>query len=224
MMKRTRLKKIIKALFFTCVAVLLLVILINMYVCLSVKSRILNVDEAYLKEADCILVLGAGINTDGTPKNMLEDRLKVGINIFKNGKVNTILMSGDHGREDYNEVEAMKNYAVKNDIPSERIFLDHAGFSTYESVYRTKEIFGAKKVIIVTQKYHLYRSLYIAKSLGIDAYGVSADLRPYRGQPVYETREFVARIKDFLYTIIKPAPAYLGEKISFADNGNITEG
>ena len=83
-------------------------------------------------------------------------------------------MSGDHGRVSYDEVNTMKDYAINDGIPSDDIFMDHAGFSTYDSMYRAKEIFGVKKIVIVSQKYHLTRALYIAKKLGIEAYGVSA--------------------------------------------------
>ena len=100
--------------------------------------------------------------------------------------------------------------------------MDHAGFSTYESIYRAKEIFKAKKIIIVTQKYHLYRALYIANKLGLEAYGISADKKEYSGQIKREIREILARNKDIIQTIIKPKPTYLGEPIPVSGNGNIT--
>ena len=116
----------------------------------------------------------------------------------------------------------MKQYAIDKGIPSEDIFMDHAGFSTYESIYRAKEIFKAKNIIIVTQKYHLYRALYIAKKLDINAYGISSDPRKYRGQTYREVREILARNKDFINCIIKPKPTYLGEAIPVSGNGNLT--
>ena len=133
-----------------------------------------------------------------------------------------LLMSGDHGRADYDEVNAMKKFAVDRGIESGAVFMDHAGFSTYESVFRAKEVFKAKKVILVTQEYHLYRALYVAKALGLDAYGVSADLQPYAGQKYYEAREILARVKDFFTSIFKPLPTYLGEAIPVDGDGNIT--
>lgn len=192
--------------------------------CHTVRDKIVQPEDAYYTDADCILILGAGVRSDGSPSNMLEDRLLVGIDIYDSGFCKTLLMSGDHGRLDYDEVNCMKNYAANAGIPTEDIFMDHAGFSTYESLYRAKEVFGAKKVIIVTQKYHLYRALYVAKSLGIEAVGVSADLRTYYGQSLRETRELAARIKDFGYTIFKPLPTYLGEPISLDGDGNVTNG
>ena len=116
----------------------------------------------------------------------------------------------------------MKSFAIERGIPSENVFMDHAGFSTYESIYRAKEIFDVKKMVIVTQKYHLYRALYIANKLGIEAYGVGSDPRPYVGAEWLELREIIARDKDFFSTIIKPKPTYLGDKIPISGNGDLT--
>ena len=131
-------------------------------------------------------------------------------------------MSGDHGQESYDEENAMKQYAIKNNVPSEDVFMDHAGFSTYESIYRAKEIFKADKIVIVTQEYHLYRALYIAEKLGIEAYGVASDLHKYGGQNARDVREVLARCKDFATSIVKPKPTYLGEEIPIDGNGNGT--
>ena len=100
--------------------------------------------------------------------------------------------------------------------------MDHAGFSTYESIYRAKDIFEAKKVVIVTQEYHLYRALYIANQLGLEAYGVGADPRQYVGATYRELREILARDKDFIKCIFKPEPTYLGDTIPVSGNGDIT--
>ncbi len=128
-----------------------------------IKKRIISVDDAKDINADCIIVLGAGVKPSGKPSWMLEDRIIVGEQLYNVNAAPKLLMSGDHGRENYDEVNTMKNYAINDGIPSEDIFMDHAGFETYDSMYRAKKIFGAKKVVIVSQKYHLYRSLYIAK-------------------------------------------------------------
>lgn len=153
---------------------------------------------------------------------MLEDRLLQGIALYKRGVASKIIMSGDHGKKDYDEVNVMKQYAIEQGVPSEDIFMDHAGFSSYESIYRAKEIFKAQKIIIVTQKYHLYRSIYIAKQLDLEAYGVSSDPRKYSGQWARELREIVARNKDFFKCIFKPKPTYLGETIPVSGNGDVT--
>ncbi len=149
---------------------------------------------------------------------MLEDRLLEGIKLYQNNVSNKIIMSGDHGRKEYDEVNIMKDYAIQKGIPSENIFMDHAGFSTYESIYRARDIFEVKKVVIVTQKYHLYRALYIANQLGLEAYGVGADPRQYVGATYREIREIIARDKDFIKCIFKPKPTYLGDTISISGN------
>ena len=190
----------------------------------SAKDRIITADEASeLQDTDCVLVLGAGVR-DGNPTPMLRDRLITGISLYKSGAAPKIIMSGDHGREDYDEVNVMKSYAVENGVPDGDVFMDHAGFSTYDSVYRAKAVFEADSIIIVTQKYHLYRALYIAERLGVNAVGVSADLDDYSGQLKRDLREIAARDKDFFSCLFKPEPKYLGEKIPVSGDGNITDG
>lgn len=221
--KRFSWKLILKYLFFLTLAGLAVVFGINTYICSSTKSRILSAEEAGgLTDVDCILVLGAGVHADGSPSPMLLDRLETGTALCQEGAAPKLLMSGDHGRENYNEVQTMKDIAMLDGVPSEDIFMDHAGFSTYDSMYRARDIFRAKKVIIVTQKYHLYRAIYIAQSLGLDAYGVPADTQRYPGQAVRDLREILARNKDFVTTLVKPKPRYLGDAIPISGNGNAT--
>lgn len=215
-------KKIIKYVIIVLIAMMIIVLGINFYVKLSTKKQIIgNKDDSRLKDIDCIIVLGAGVWGD-KPSPMLEDRLLEAISLYKNNASTKIIMSGDHGREEYDEVNTMKNFAIEKGVPSENIFMDHAGFSSYESIYRAKEIFEAKKIVIVTQEYHLYRSLYIANRLGLEAYGVGADPRIYRGQVYRELREILARDKDFVKCIFKPKPTYLGDTIPVSGNGDVT--
>lgn len=215
-------KKVIISLIIFVIVIGALAFGINFYVKSSVKSQIITEKEAEnLSDVDCILILGAGVWGD-KPSPMLEDRLLEGINLYNNNVSGKIIMSGDHGKEDYDEVNIMKEYAIQKGIPSENIFMDHAGFSTYESIYRAKEIFGAKKMVIVTQKYHLYRALYIANKLGVEACGVNSDPRKYVGETSREIREILARDKDFVKCIFKPKPTYLGESIPVSGNGDIT--
>lgn len=196
---------------------------IDFYVRSSTKDRIISPENASsVSDADCILVLGAGIRTDGSPSPMLQDRLNTGIELYQNNAAPKLLMSGDHGRKKYNEVQTMKDIALDQGVPSEDVFMDHAGFSTYDSLYRARDVFQARKVIIVTQKYHLYRALYIARSLGLDAWGVSADTRRYRGQSQRDFREILARDKDFFVSVFKPLPKYLGDTIPITGNGDLT--
>lgn len=218
-------KKYIKKFFWICLvfaflgAVLLAGVFgINAYVKKTTAASILA-PEDITGEYDCIMVLGCGVDENGTPSAMLADRLQVGISLQKDGKATKILMSGDHGRVHYDEVNAMRKVALQNDIPAEDVFMDHAGFSTYESMYRAKEIFGVQKMIIVTNQYHLYRALYIAEKLGIKAVGVSGDLRTYFGQTGRDAREVLARCKDFVKCITKPEPTFLGEAIPVSGDG-----
>ena len=215
-------KKLLKYAIIVIIIIGIIVLGINLYVKLSTKNQIIEVDNFNkLTDVDCIIILGAGIWGD-KPSPMLEDRLLEGIKLYKNNVSNKIIMSGDHGREEYDEVNTMKNYAIENGVLSENIFMDHAGFSTYESIYRAKEIFKAKKIVIVTQKYHLYRALYIANKLELEAYGVEADPRQYVGATYREIREIMARDKDFIKCIFKLKPTYLGETIPVSGNGDIT--
>lgn len=215
-------RKLIKYIIIIIAIILIIVLGINFYVKKSTKNQILNeYDYSKLSDVDCIIILGAGI-WGNQPSPMLEDRLLEGIKLYNNNVSSKIIMSGDHGREEYDEVNIMKSYAIEKGIPSENIFMDHAGFSTYESIYRAKEIFDAKKIVIVTQKYHLYRALYIANQLGIEAYGVGADPRQYVGATYRELREILARDKDFVKCIFKPEPTYLGDTIPVSGNGDIT--
>lgn len=198
---------------------------VNGYVVGSTKGRILSPEQAAkLSDVDCILVLGCYVHENGRPSDMLADRLAQGVALLQAGASKKILMSGDHGQTDYDEVNAMKQYAMDRGIASSDIFMDHAGFSTYESLYRTRDIFQAKKIIIVTQGYHLNRALYIARALGLEAYGVASDLRSYAGQTQQDVREFLARNKDFLTSIFQPKPTFLGEAIPIFGDGNLTNG
>lgn len=193
---------------------------INFYVVKSSEKYILDMDNAG-EGYDCVLVLGCGVWGD-RPSHMLEDRLLVGIELCKNGASEKLLMSGDHGRDEYDEVNVMKKFATDRGLDSEDVFMDHAGFSTYESMYRARDIFKAKKVLIVTQEYHLYRAIFVARRLGLEAYGVTSDLRDYGGQIFRDIREILARNKDLIYTIVQPEPTYLGEAIPVQGDGNAT--
>lgn len=172
---------------------------INAYVVVRAKKLITdkNTLAGNSKEMDTIIVLGAGIRPDGSLSPMLRERLDMGICLYQQGMADSILVSGDHGRENYDEVNAMKAYAIENGVPSERIFMDHAGFSTYETMYRAKEIFKVKTAVVVTQEYHMYRALYIAENLGIEVKGVPCDTRKYTKELYRRSREILARNKDF---------------------------
>lgn len=196
---------------------------VNMYVTRSTAGQIVEAEALKdTSDIDCIIVLGCHVKSEGVPGRMLTDRLETGIALYEAGVAPKLLMSGDHGTVEYNEVGTMKKYAEEAGVPSEDIFMDHAGFSTYETVYRAKEIFGADKVVIVTQEYHMYRALYIANSFGVEAFGVSAPENEYAGQWYRDFREVLARVKDAGTSIIKPKPTYLGDKIPIDGDGNVT--
>ena len=196
---------------------------LNAMVKSTTKENIISVEEAAaLEDVDCILVLGCGVHDDGRPSDMLHDRLRRSVELYEAGAAKKLLMSGDHGRVGYDEVDAMKSFAVEAGIPSEDVFMDHAGFSTYESMVRAKEVFQAKKIIIVTQEYHLYRAMYIGQQLGMEVYGVSSNYRNYRNQRDMNTREVLARVKDVFSCIFWPEPTYLGETIPVWGDGNLT--
>ncbi len=214
-------KKIVSAISGMMILAVVVLVSINIYVVESTKDKIITEAEAAAIGGDCILILGAGVWGD-RPSPMLEDRLLQGIQLYDMGVSDRILVSGDHGREEYDEVNIMKQFAVDKGVPSEHIFMDHAGFDTYNSIYRAGDIFQAEKVIVVTQKYHLHRALYIAESLGLEAYGVASNPRSYAGQSKREVREILARAKDVITAIVKPDPYYSGEAIPVTGNGDIT--
>lgn len=197
---------------------------INTYMINTSKNQIIDIsDVSSQKNVDAILVLGCKAYSDG-PSAMLENRLLKAKEVY-NILTTKLLLSGDHGKEKYDEVNVMREYLLSEDIPSSDIFLDHAGFSTYDSIYRAKYVFGVKKMIIVTQEYHLYRALYLAKCLGIEAIGIKALDIPYKGIMLKnEIREIISRDKNFFKGLFKPKSKYVGEPISLMQDGEITNG
>lgn len=222
-MKR-KYKTVIFVILVTVLLIGIAAVSLSVYMVKTTEKSIFTADTfKNAEKADCVLILGAGVK-DGKPKPMLRDRLLTGIELYKSGAAKKIIMSGDHGRADYDEVNVMRAFALEQGVKAEDIFLDHAGFSTYDSVYRAKNIFGAENIIIVSQKYHLYRALYIAKKLDVKAAGVSADLNTYGGQLKRDIREIIARDKDFFKCIIKPKAQIMGDKIPLDGDGSITLG
>jgi len=196
---------------------------LNRVVILKSCDFILTPDEAQaLSDIDCILVLGAGVYANRYPSMMLEDRLLRAIELYRLGVSDRLLMSGDNSQVHYNEVQVMKDYAVGKGVPSPDIFRDHAGFSTYESMYRARDVFNVRRVVIVTQDYHLYRAVYNARALGLEAWGVAARPELYRGQALRDAREFVARVKDWLYCLYQPEPTFLGDVIDVRGNADVS--
>lgn len=214
-------KKVIIILALLAAAIGIYALSVNAYVVNSSKKYITDIDGAKKINADCIVVLGAGVS-GGKPSLMLQERLDKGIELYKAGAAPKIIMSGDHGRTNYNEVGIMREYALQNGVAAEDIFMDHAGFSTYETMYRVRDVFEAENIIAVSQNYHLYRCVYIAKSLGLNVCAVSCDTRRYAGQTLRDIREIIARNKDFLNVKICPEPTFLGDTIPVTGDGNVT--
>ena len=224
--KENKLKKFISLALILGVILAQIPILINAYIYEYSSKYILTVEETKDYNVDCVLVLGAGVR-NGEPTPILQERILRSTEVFNTGCTDRILMSGDHGREDYDEVNTMKDFATDNsEVPATNILMDHAGFSTYESMYRAKEIFEVDSLIIVTQEFHLYRAIYDARRLGLEAYGVCADgyFNFALTKELYnDSREFLARVKDFFWCIIQPEPTYLGEVIPITSPGEATD-
>lgn len=216
-------RRIVGGLGILCILGILAVAGINIVMIRGMKDRIVTADAVPAEDWDCVLVLGAGVRPDGSPSDMLYDRVRTGLDLYHTGVSPKLLMSGDHGRDHYDEVGCMLALALEDGVPAADVFLDHAGFSTYESIVRAKEVFGAEKMVIVTQEYHLYRALFIADALGMDAVGVSADLRTYAGQSMRDLREMAARVKDVFSIWLGAQPTYLGDAVDLSGDGTVTQ-
>ena len=190
----------------------------------EVKINPVSLTQLNQFDADCILVLGAGLKDAETPSDMLKDRLDTGIELYRQGVAPKILLSGDNGQVEHNEIHVMLNYAKNAGIPEADIFCDHAGFSTYDSLHRAGSIFEAERVVVVTQQYHEYRALYIGKKLGLDVMGVASDQRNYFGGAYRELRETLARFKDFFKALVKADPVLGGEVIPISGSGLVSHG
>ncbi|MGI6257933.1 MAG: SanA/YdcF family protein [Anaerovoracaceae bacterium] len=227
-------KKWIKIMMVLILVLILAGVGINVWVVKSTKKDIVAsiqgeeirfvADKNDVKQfkADCLIVPGAGVKPDGKPSKMLADRLDLAIRLYQMGIAPKILLSGDNGQMEYNELAAMQKYVLDRGVPKEDIFLDHAGFSTYETMYRAKEVFLVKRGIVVTQSYHLHRALYVGKMLDMEVRGAASDQKRYTGQGMRDVREILAREKDFFKSVFKPKPTYLGEPFPIWGDGTKT--
>jgi SanA protein len=176
-------------------------------------------------QAQVAIVLGAKVYANGLPSPMLSDRLETAVTLYRSGKVEKLLLSGDHGQVTYDEVNAMLRYVLERGVPEEDVFTDHAGFSTYETMYRARDVFKVTSALVVTQRFHLARAVYTARVLGLAATGVEADLRPYFDEKRFALREWPARMKAFFQLhLTKPKPTYLGPVIPIDGDGRATRG
>lgn len=189
----------------------------------DIKEQSVVVEEKDAFQPQAIVVLGAGINFDGSPSTILKDRLDTAISLYEEGVAPKIIMSGDNTESSYNEVMAMCNYAVKQGVNRDDVFCDHAGVSTYDTMYRLKYVFSVERCVLVSQEYHLYRCIYDAEGFGIKAVGVSADAHDYKDKESYEKREYAARIKDFFEVLFKVEPVKKSSPVSLDQSGRVTQ-
>lgn len=222
MLVKVRLKRFLMMIVLLAVIAALAILMIDLYIDSKGSKYLSSLDE--VPKADAIIVFGAYVFPDGTVCRMLADRLDYGYELYKAQKALRIIVSGDHSTTAYDEVNAMREYLQSKGVPREDIFMDHAGFSTYETLYRARDIFVVDKAILVSQEYHLVRALYIAEKLGLEAYGVASDPRAYPDMQYYRIREVGARCKAFMQAgIFKPEPTFLGDTIPIWKDGNLTD-
>ena len=193
-------------------ATIFAVLAINFYINSQSKSYIFQ-DMNDLSEAEVALVLGARVYEQGIMSGMFQDRVETAFDLYDLGKVKKVLISGDHGKKNYDEVNTAKDYLLDKGVKSEDIFLDHAGFDTYDSLYRAREIFEVSSVIVVTQNFHLPRAVYIGRKLDLEIYGFSADKHLYANVDYNESREIFSKVKAFFDVSFHAKPKFLGEKI-----------
>lgn len=212
-----------KKVIFSLGGVFVLIILLFVFCVVDVlrfHSLIVPIDQT--AHAPVAIVLGAKVKVDGSPSDILRDRLLTAIDLYRAGSVDKILVSGDDGQIEYDEVNAMRVYLLAAEVDPDDIFLDHAGFDTYDSMIRAVKVFGITKAIIVTQKYHLPRALYLANAFGIDAQGAAADRQHYLGITRYEARELLADVKAVFDVTFHIDPYFLGNTIDSTGDGRVT--
>lgn len=189
----------------------ILTTLIRIIFLLNASPQTFSKEDVPIKRV--AIVFGAQVRRNGTPSVVLRDRVETAVELYKSGKVEKLLMSGDNRFEDYNEPEAMRQYALALGMPDSDIVLDYAGRRTYDTCYRAKEIFGVDSAILVTQGFHMPRSLFLCNAFGIDALGVESENYYYlkRSRLIWNTRELLATVQSVLDVyLFKPLPV-LGE-------------
>lgn len=216
-------KRLLRVFLIGAAVLLALTVALNLLCILPAAPRIREAQQ--VEPADCIVVLGTGLFADGTPGNMLTLRLNVAIDLYRQGAAPKMLMTGDHGSPDYDEVNAMKRYAVEHGVPAEDIFMDHAGFCTYDSMAHTAQMFGGKSVIIVSQGYHLYRAIHDAGTWGLQAQGVAAPCYDYGWRYLHRLylRECLARPKDLVTCLLKLPPSTDAARADLSGSGAVTD-
>lgn len=189
----------------------------------AARSRIASVAAMEdIPRRKVAVVLGARVYRNGYPSAVLRDRLDAAIDLYRAGKVEKLLMSGDNRNANYNEATAMRNYALEAGIPPEDVVRDFAGFRTFDSMYRARELWGLDEFLVVSQRFHLPRALYIARHLGINAFGVATREQVYRTTPKLHLRERFAWLLAWMDVITNRKPHHLGERESLDGTAQTT--
>jgi len=215
------LKKYLKIFVFLVIIGIIAIVSVNYYVKSSTKNRIQYSIKKFPKN-DVGIIFGAGIK-DNQPSKYLKDRLDAGILLYKANRINKILLSGDNGRDEYDELTVMKNYCYQHGVDTTKIFIDYAGFDTYSTMYRAKHIFNIKKATLISQEYHLNRAIYIGNKLGIKSTGYSANQGEYKGYKYVTFREYLSTFKSFLDVIRNREPHFLGNPIDINGESNYSK-
>lgn len=197
---------------------------------LLINTSVMSTGKKFIKKhgdftgSHTAIVLGAYVDPDGRLCDMLADRVDTAVDLYRSGKVEKILMTGDHGLSSYDEVNGMRKYAQARGVPARDIFMDHAGFSTYDSMFRAREVFRVESAVVITQDFHLPRAVYTARKLGLEAVGLSADRHAYPESELqaYNLREILARTKAFAQLAARAKPRFLGEAIPVSGDGRAT--
>jgi SanA protein len=216
-----KIRKFILLLIILSLIALVLVLLTSRNVTTKTEKTIFT-ELKDVPKAKVAVIFGAGINGD-QPSRYLKDRLDAGISLYKNNKVDKILLSGDNGRDEYDELTVMKLYCQKNGVDTTEIYIDYAGFDSYSTMYRAKHIFHIDTAILVSQKYHLNRCLYLGDKMGIKSFGYSADRGAYPGYKYYTLREKLSVTKAVLDVIRNRKPKYLGGSVDINGKSNYTK-
>lgn len=217
--------KKIKNLIWPCIGLCVMalaIILISNYIVNSRTKRAIYTQISVVPRTKVAIIFGAGINGD-KPSRYLKDRLDAGIALYQNNKVDKILLSGDNGRDEHDELTVMKLYCYKNGVDTTKIYIDYAGFDSYSTLYRAKHVFKVDTAILVSQKYHLNRCIFIGNKLGIKSYGFSANRGVYNGYKYYSFREKLSITKAVLDVMRNRKPQYLGASIDVQGASNYTK-
>ncbi len=218
---KTRKEQYTLVLLFIVLVIAFLLVIISLSIPRRVRAFIYTA-TAEVPETQVAIILGAGVKEDGRLSDMLMDRALVAVALYEAEKVGAILVSGDHGRKDYDEVNAVRQVLLQKGVPAEDIFLDHAGFDTYDSLYRAKAIFGIESATVVTQAFHLPRAVYIGRKLGIETVGQAADMQAYIHVNRLRMREVPARMKAVVNLALNTQPTFFGPAIPITGNGQVS--